>query len=199
MLKMRRSKKLVAVLAVVATVLAVGGAAYADSIIDAIKIERAAAPDTFTVSFLYNSYQGDEENPFQWEYYDLMISAEPIGQSDPVTERLFTPGEILVGPGNGYLYSGGYDWTSANPPYQAVQITASNDTYSGLGTWPIDTPLFSFTYTGSASEFVIYNSIISQEVEAGRIPVPVPEPCAIVLLVMGGFGLIAYAWRRRRS
>ena len=124
--------------------LAVGGVANAANITDAIKIERSSAPDTFTVSFLYNTNIGDadENNWYQWDMFDLLISAEPIIWRDPlpgeVIERLLTPGEILVGTvtdhgsnlgkrssGSGNLFLGGYDWSSFDPPYQAVQINAS--------------------------------------------------------------------------
>ena len=44
------------------------------------------------------------------------------------------------------------------------------------GTFPTNTPLFSFIYTGSATEFVIYDgySVGYYDTEAGRIPVPEP-------------------------
>jgi hypothetical protein len=185
-------KKLIPICAVIMMMLAVGGVANAANITDAIKIERSSAPDTFTVSFLYNTNIGDadEYNWYQWDMFDLLISAEPIIWRDPlpgeVIERLLTPGEILVGTvtdngsnlgknssGSGNLFLGGYDWSSFDPPYQAVQIYAFPEE---SGTFPTNTPLFSFIYTGSATEFVIYDglSVGYYDTEAGRIPVPEP-------------------------
>jgi hypothetical protein len=194
----------------VAVMLAVSGVANATNITDGMKIERSSAPDTFTVSFLYNTNIGDEDNWWRWDQFDLLISAEPIVWRDPVEgeviERLFTPEEILVGTvtdlgsnlgkrssGSGNLFLGGYDWSSFDAPYQAVQIYAGPNSDSP-GTFPTNTPLFSFKYTGSATEFVIYDGYSAgyYDTEAGRIAVP--EPATLSLLALGGLALI-----RRRN
>jgi hypothetical protein len=182
--------KRMALCAVAAMVLAVSGVANASAITDGIKIERVGTSDTFTVSFLSNQWLGDE-NSALWLGCHIVIAAEPIGWTLPVREREFTPGEVLVGSGNGALTLNGFDYTYSGPaPYQGIQIEAIGDAYNGdpytVGEFPVNTPLFSFIYTGSATEFVVYDSDVNQEVEAGRIPVPaIPEPATLALL---GFG-----------
>jgi len=185
-------------LLIVALGLLISGAAQAANIVDAIKIERGSAPNTFTVSFLYNSSLGDDDYFFQWDAFDLLIADEEIGYYEPTNPRAFVPGQILVpdpenittsGDGIGYtglygdLYLGPYDFSAppTAPVFQAVQISAWSDPYAE-GEFPVNTPLFSFTYTGSATEFVIYDSLIDQNVVAGRIAVPaaVPEPASIL-------------------
>jgi len=183
-------KKFVFIFAAAVMVLAFGSQANAN-ITDGIKIERVGTSDTFTVSFLYNQWLGDE-NSALWLGCHIVISAEPIGWTLPVTERAFTPGEILVGSGNGSLTLNGFDYTYSGPaPYQGIQIWAVGDAYNGdpykVGEFPANTPLFSFTYTGSATEFVVYDSDVNQEVPAGYIPVPaIPEPATMALLSLGG-------------
>lgn len=184
-------KKLITICAVAMMVLGVSGVTNATNITDGIKIERVGASDTFTVAFLYNQWLGDE-NSALWMGCHIVIAAEPIGWTLPVTERAFTPGEILVGTGNGSLTLNGFDYTYSGPaPYQGIQIAAIGDAYNGdpytVGEFPVNTPLFSFTYTGSATEFVIYDSDVDQVNEAGRIAVPaVPEPATMALLGLGG-------------
>lgn len=204
-------KKLVMICAVVMMMLVVGGVANAANITNAIKIERSSAPDTFTVSFLYNTNIGDADNWYQWDMFDLLISAEPIIWRDPlpgeVIERLLTPGEILVGTvtdlgsnlgkrssGSGDLFLGGYDWSSFDPPYQAVQIYAYPEE---SGTFPTNTPLFSFIYTGSATEFVIYDglSVGYYDIEAGRIPVPAATAITLSQFkAIPGNGQVVVTW-----
>lgn len=193
----RREMKLKLAISVVMVLMAVSGVANAIIITDGIKIDRVGASDTFTVSFLYNQWAGDE-NSILFAGYQIIIAAEPIGPTLPVTERAFTPGEVLIESGTmqGVLTMNGFDWLYSGPsPYQGVQIAAISDEYNGdtgiIGTFPANTPLFTFEYTGSATEFVVYDSDVDQLNEAGRIAVPaIPEPATIALLGLGAIGLL---------
>jgi len=135
---------------------------------DAILIEKASEPDTYLLTLLYNEYG-------QWQYYDIGISAEPIeGVQD------FQVGEILSTAG--YLNTWAWD-----EPWNGLQFRASSTT--GVTEYLTNIPLFSFKYTGSADNFIIYDMSVSESVPVGYIPVPIPEPVTMALLGLGGLFL----------
>jgi len=132
---------------------------------DAILIEKAAQPDTYLLTLLYNEYE-------QWQYYDIGISAEPVeGVQD------FEAGEILSD--KGFLYMWAWD-----APWNGLQFRASSTT--GVNEYLTNIPLFSFKYTGAADTFIIYDMPVSEWEPAGYISIPVPEPATMALLSLGG-------------
>jgi hypothetical protein len=74
-------------------------------------------------------------------------------------------------------------------------ITANSTTNFNLG-YSFDGPSDA-NYGGGMDEVRIYNHILSDS-DVARLATTSPEPSTIVLLITGVFGLLAYAWRKRK-
>jgi len=109
-----------------------------------------------------------------------------------VNELYYTNGTIKVDPITGtqsWLSTGGY----FQDPY-GLDFDAAGDLIVADSNWWWPGNIFKVNPTTGA-QTLIASGLVDP---AGIVVYPIPEPSTFVLLAMGAFGLLAYAWRRRR-
>jgi hypothetical protein len=86
--------------------------------------------------------------------------------------------------------------TTPSTSVLATNTTLGNNGYGGQ----IGSANGCIPYVGSVDELAYYNRVLTTA-EMGSLysAMTTPEPSTVVLLVTGGVGLLAYAWRKRRS
>ena len=83
----------------------------------------------------------------------------------------------------------------------AGELDATAGTVTLFATDATGTKLQQVTDTGAGSLFTTLATLPANYAFRGvaLVPVPTPEPSTLALLAAGAMGLLAYAWRRRRS
>lgn len=117
-----------------------------------------------------------------------------------------------INPGGGHIHVGGP--TAAGPvilPFPGLPVGTTFGSFSGILTAANLTPAGGITTFDQAVDALIngntYANLHTQMFPGGEIRgqilpqgggTVIPEPSALALLGIGGAGLIAYAWRRRK-
>jgi T5SS/PEP-CTERM-associated repeat protein len=100
---------------------------------------------------------------------------------------------------SGWMFSAeGYDVTASNPVYLSFKVDA-DQLQDGLEVWHYDSTdgwekydAFDLTYDGNYASFTATSF-------SGYAMVAVPEPCTLLLLALGMFGIAGYVRQRRRA
>jgi len=95
------------------------------------------------------------------------------------------------------LYDNGINWSQfaslpVTMPGVLVPVWGNHNlTFTALAGQPYDETTLAIRITGAPSTWIGVDNV-------SLTFTPAPEPSALVLLAMGLFGLLAYAWRKRK-